>query len=282
MNAGSGIEGAQDGPAELIDAGCLNWLARHIVEYQAIDVDVLDPAERQPFEQLRCIADNCARLRHAVRRSLESGRLPVIIGGDHSLTWGSLAGVLDVYADARCLYIDAHGDINTFEGSPSGHIHGMHLSFLTGICQTDRLVPQYIYPTLRPADLKFIATRSLDVCEQQIAHKYNLDITTAADIRRLGIDHVAAGLRDWLADDNTRHVHMSFDIDAIDPLYAPSTGVPVRGGITPAEAICLMGEALRSGKIVAIDMVEFNPRLGDKQVTLGAWKQIFESVSLNL
>ena len=274
VNIGSGREGAQDGPRSLIEAGFVRWLAHerntapHIIE-----TDVQD--KQNAYDYLAVV---CSRLRKEVSSSIRSGRIPLVLGGDHSLTWGSLPGVLDVYPDAYCIYIDAHGDINTPEGSPSGHIHGMHLSFLTGIAKAPEGEQHYSHPLISPDHLKFYATRALDPCEKEIARKHRLDICTADEMRDTDFGTTIKNLEDWLGNPRVKHIHLSFDIDSVDPTFAPSTGVPENGGITPGQAAGLISTIMKSGKVAAIDLVEFNPRIGDVQTTLRTWEQIVHAI----
>lgn len=276
INVGCGREGAQDGPEALVYAGIEQWFAPHSVTF--FDVVPSEIRSDDVPQLIRIVAASCASLRCRVVDSLRRDKLPVVLGGDHSLTWGSLAGVLDVYPDAHCVYVDAHGDFNTPQGSPSGNVHGMHMSFLMGIHDTSAESSEYHYNKISPDRLHFLATRALDPCEKDIALKHNLDITTADDVRLKGIDAVVAKLARTLAADHVRHVHLSFDIDAVDPAFAPATGVPEQNGLTPDEAAAIVRTVLESGKTVAIDLVEFNPRLRGRDKTAAVMKHIVESI----
>ena len=276
ISKGSGRKGAELGPRVLIDSGVGQWLEPHHVVRKDIVVDECDTTDKNSVkESIREVAREVSPLRETVYESLRSGHLPLVVGGDHSLTWGSLAGTLDEYEDAWCVYIDAHGDINTPEGSPSGHVHGMHLSFLTGIRPVLEEVPGYMHRHMPPGRLKFLATRSLDECECRIAEHYSLDITSSDDIHSRGIAAVTVDLRKWLARDDVRHIHLSFDIDAVDPSYAPGTGVPVDGGISSEEAVVLIETILSSGKVVTVDVVEFNPLLDQGGATVEVLRRVF-------
>lgn len=281
VNIGSGKQGAQDGPETLLKAGVTTWLNPHECNIVA-GCESHDPVLNIDDAALHAVAAQCKSLRRAVVKSLSVGHLPLILGGDHSLTWGSLAGVMDLYPDAYCIYIDAHGDINTYEGSPSGHVHGMCLSFLSGICDVSTVVPEYTHPTIAPQRIKFYATRSLDPCEQDIINNHHLDVITSDNILTHGVQTYTCQLEQWLDTDEVRHVHLSFDIDAIDPSLAPATGVPEKGGITVQDAVALIETVLASGKTVAIDLVEFNPRLEGRDKTLDAWQNIFNAIARSL
>lgn len=277
---GSGRKGAELGPDVLLDAGVEQWLSPHQVHRKYVHVSPRKISSSEDVAaNIREIAREVAPLRETVADSLRKGHLPVILGGDHSLTWGSLAATLDVYEDAWCVYIDAHGDINTPEQSPSGHVHGMHLSFLTGIRPAVKEAPEYMHKNIPCERFKFMATRSLDECERSEAQRFGLDITSSAEIRERGIEDVVEDLRHWLENSSVEKVHLSFDIDAVDPLYAPGTGVPVPHGLKPEEAQALIEAIMSSGRVVTIDMVEFNPLLDRQGATLEVWHKLFGSVS---
>lgn len=280
INKGGGRSGAELGPAVLLDVGVEYWLCPHKVhrKYSPVSSGKILSAENVAAN-IREISCEVAALREIVADSLRNGHLPVILGGDHSLTWGSLAGTLDVYEDAWCVYIDAHGDINTPEESLTGHVHGMHLSFLTGIRPTIEEAPEYVHRNIPCDRFKFIGTRSLDEFERRLAERYGLDITTSSEIRERGIENVVEDLGQWLKNSAAGKIHLSFDIDAVDPVYAPGTGVPVPHGIKPEEAQALIEVILSSGRVVTIDMVEFNPLLDRQGATLEVWHKLFGSVS---
>ncbi len=281
ISIGSGKVGSNEGPKTLLQDGIVSRLFPHNVECYDIDIKSESCAVCDFSEKIRVIADECQLLRYRVVESLYGDKLPIVLGGDHSLTWGSLAGVLDVYPDACCVYVDAHGDINTPSGSPSGNVHGMHMSFLTAISDTTSIATQYRYNKINPDQLKYVATRSLDECERDIFAKYGISCITSESVNSRPIETTLAELQQWIASQE-RPIHLSFDIDAIDPQYAPGTGVPEHGGITPESACKIIKTIIESGRVVSLDLVEFNPRLDKEDRTLVVWRQIFATIAETL
>lgn len=207
------------------------------------------------------VATMASGLRSAVASALRDNRMPLVCGGDHSVTLGSLAGSLDVYAEGLfTVYIDAHGDFNTPQSSPSGNVHGMHLGFLMGFAGCEPFDTLQL-PRLKPSQIAFYATRALDAGEVELAAEHGLRITPAAEIHSRGIVDVCAQLSALLAQPHIQAVHLSIDVDAVDPQYAPGTGVPEPGGLERQQMYALIETVMESGKTVAVDVVEYNPHL---------------------
>lgn len=222
------------------------------------------------------------RLGDIVYHSLSQNHFPLVVGGDHALSWGSISGVTKFSQKTGCVYIDAHGDFNLAEMSPSHNVHGMHMAYLMGLTESPDVDFYEKGIKLNPQDVFFVATRSLDWGEKELSDKYHLNIRTSAEIRRQGIEQTAqALLKDLLASDCQRF-HLSFDIDAIDPSFAPGTGVPEADGITSEEAIYLLNVLLRSGLFISMDFVEFNPLLDKENRTLSLCSDILKTINSSL
>jgi arginase len=199
----------------------------------------------------------CAALRLVVRESLERGAIPLILGGDHSLAAGSLAGVLDRRPDARVLWIDAHGDLNTPDTSPSGNVHGMPLGAALG--QAPGLFPDLDWDQrhLAADQLVLVGIRSLDPGERELIRRLGIRVFTIADVDRLGIYEVIQRALDHL-DPAPGRLHLSLDLDVVDPSAAPGVGTPVSGGITTREAHLAMEQVAQSGLLGSLEAVEVN------------------------
>lgn len=191
------------------------------------------------------ISEACCRLRDVVADSFSKGHFPFIAGGDHVLGWGSLSGVLKAFDKPQCLYVDAHGDFNAASESPSHNVHGMHMCYLMGF--DHRTVAQSIQNGryLDSADVFFCGTRSLDPYERQMADAMKLNISKCYPETLEG----------------SGSLHISFDIDVLDPAVAPATGVPESDGLTYEAAMDVLSEAFSRNKVVSFDLVEFNPLL---------------------
>lgn len=219
------------------------------------------------LDQIVEVNNNLAEL---VYDTLRGGAFPLVIGGDHSLGLGSASGVGKCYEDFGIIWLDAHGDINTNETSPSGNIHGMPLSALMGM-GSEALVNVYAPGNkVNPQNVFLVGTRSLDEGELELIEREQLSVYTMDLIRSEGIDFVAADIRKKLKERKIRNVHFSIDVDSIDPDYAPGTGTRVPEGLIPAEFMSFVEDILSTNLVKSMDLVELNPDLdhGDKTTTL--------------
>lgn len=203
-------------------------------------------------------------LAKTVARAARRGERCLTLGGDHSLAFGTIAGMLEVHRDLRVLYVDAHGDINTPETSPSGNSHGMPLAAHLGLFDARRtLGMKFLKRRLAAGQLAFIGVRDLDPGERRVIADLGITCFTSEDVHRRGMDAVLEEALHAL-DPHGRHaLHVSFDIDVMDPSIAPATGLHVPGGLTE-DQLHAMGRGLsRTGRITALDIAEVNPALGD-------------------
>lgn len=243
----------------------------------------------QPSVRERCYREGMqmyAALRAKVRESLQSARLPVVLGGDHSLAIGSIAGALDVYGeDLAVVWIDAHMDLNTPDTTPSGNLHGMPLAALTRLdpgplggqrkpwapALTEawsEILSQHVPRTsLGRNRVAWVGLRDVDEGEvRNFETMPGAKAWTMQDIDHLGAPTVVRELGEWLNTSGAKKLWVSFDIDALDPFFAPGTGTKVRGGLTYREGH-LIAETLyslgfgeeKSFDIVGVDLVEVNP-----------------------
>jgi arginase len=223
--------------------------------------------EEQHFGEKRAkylteIAETCRDVAQRVHRTLEEGLFPVLLGGDHSIAIGTAAGASKFYRDKRedigLMWIDAHGDMNTPETSPSGNIHGMPFAANLGF-GPDALTKIYDYaPKLRPDRCVLIGVRDLDVREARTIKKSGVYVFTMRDIDEQGMRGVMEKSLD-LAKRETAGFIVSFDMDVMDPAEAPGVGTPVRGGLTFREAHLALEMIADSGKMLALELVEINP-----------------------
>lgn len=198
--------------------------------------------------------------------SVSTPAFPLTLGGDHSLAMGTLEASGKRYPDLAVIYIDAHGDINTINSTVTGHIHGMPLSFVikdTQFQEENSNCPpfSFIKPVINPANIAFIGTRDLDPPEVEFIRRLNISTFTPSVVKELGPQEVVKQIFDRINPDRTRPVHVSFDIDSIDPLWAPSTGTAVPNGLTLTEAVEIAHEIARTKTMIAIDVVEVNPKI---------------------
>lgn len=219
------------------------------------------------------------KLADKVYTSLKNGKFPLIVGGDHALSWGSISGVTKHNPNIGCIYIDAHGDFNLAEVSPSHNIHGMHMAYLMGLADSPLNDWYEEGIKLNKRNVFFIGTRSLDTGEIVLAKKHNLNIQTSNDIRRNGIKEETTKLLSLIEKSGLENFHISLDIDVIDPTKAPGTGVPEKDGITVEDVEYLIKKIFENKNIISMDFVEFNPLLDKNNETLNVCKRILETLN---
>ncbi|HZV13316.1 MAG TPA: arginase, partial [Candidatus Kapabacteria bacterium] len=224
----------------------------------------------QHLKYLPEIARAVTIMAHKTEKIMDEGGFPLAIGGDHSMAIGTIAGIA-----SHCkrnnkrlgvIWVDAHSDVNTPETSPSGNIHGMPLAVTLGIGPTELTTVGGDFKKVDPKNLILIGLRSIDEGEKQLIKKLGIQSYTMADIDKQGAHKV---ISQALADLHKRvdHIHVSFDIDSVDPTVAPGVGTPVAGGLTYREAMLIMEEIADSGFLNSLDIVEINPILDNHNQT---------------
>jgi arginase len=206
----------------------------------------------------------CQKLYQTALASLDEGALPLVLGGDHSLSAGSVAAAAAFHARRGAplglIWVDAHGDMNRPDTSDSGNVHGMPLAALLGAepAELARLAGET--PAMAAAHTVLVGIRNLDDIEKQLVRDSKVHVFTMKDIDRMGITQVMERAL-AIACDGTGGVHISFDMDVCDPSIAPGVGTPVKGGLDYREAHVVMEMVAESGKLTSLDLVEVNPTL---------------------
>lgn len=211
------------------------------------------------------VGNGLRQIKEIYEQKASEGKFCLVLGGDHTIGAGSLAGLLSVHPDAGIIWVDAHADINTPEVSGSGNMHGMPISFLMkGLVDTSK-IPGLEWlasgPTMNPDQLVYIGLRDVDAPERRIIRELGIKAFTMQEVDRFGIGKTMEMALDHLCAKQQRPLHMSYDIDAVDPLLAPSTGTKVRGGLTWREAHYVAEAAAETNLLCGLDMVEVNPTL---------------------
>lgn len=275
VDLGAGRRGVDMGPSAIRIADLepkLESLGHKVTDYGDIDV-VIPETQKVGAGKLRYkapILAACDELRQQVERSLGEGRTPLVLGGDHSIAIGSVAGTSNHYArqgeTIGLIWFDAHGDANTPDTTPSGNIHGMSLAVLLGLGDPDLVQLGGRGAKVQPGNSVLIGCRDLDPGERTTLKKCGVTVYTMRDLDERGMrDVVDEAIK--LASDNTAGIHLSFDLDVVDPEDAPGTGTPVWGGITYREAHLAMEMLSDRAQVVAIDLVEVNPVLDSQNMT---------------
>jgi arginase len=223
---------------------------------------LMDPLQNLPIKNLDTAGAAMKRIAEATQAIALKKHFCLTLGGDHSVAIGSLLGLLHVYPDLRVVWVDAHGDINTPESSPSGNLHGMPLAALTGLFQLSQYPGfEYFTPLLKPKNLVLVGIRSLDAEERKTIETLGVQIFTMTEIDRYGIGPVMEAAIEAINPEGDAPMHLSFDIDAIDPMYAPATGTRVPGGLTYREAHYIAEAMAETNQLISMDIVEVNPDL---------------------
>lgn len=272
MDLGADRRGVDMGPSALRIAGLKEKLER--LGYKIIDSgDIyIQIKEKQKIanpklKYLNEIVRTAKTLATKVERVLEKGQFPLCIGGDHSMAVGSIAGISSYCKKNNLklgvIWIDAHADMNTEDSTPSGNIHGMPLSASLGI-GNERLVHLVGFaPKVLPENCALIGVRSIDGPEKENIKKLNPAVYTMADIDKLGIHRVISRVLKQFKE-KVDHIHVSFDLDSVDPSVAPGVGTPVPGGLSYRETHLLMESIADCGCISSLEVTEVNPILDNQ------------------
>jgi arginase len=275
MDLGAGRRGVDMGPSALRVAGLNEKLAAIGYEVKDLGNVLVEQPESSPVgpshaRYLAQIAHTCARLATIVEQAADEGRAPLVLGGDHSIAVGTVAGVSRHFRkqDRRLglIWVDAHADMNTPETSPSGNVHGMPLACCIGIGPPELALLAGEEPAVEPSSVAIIGLRSVDEAERLNVKAASVHAFTMRDIDERGmrsviqeaIQHATLG---------TDGFHLSFDMDAVDPDEAPGVGTPVPGGITYREAHLAMEIVCDSGLMASMELVEVNPVMDEANRT---------------
>jgi len=271
MDLGADRRGVDIGASAIRYAGLNDQLRRLNYEVHDVGNIIVPQPESQPIgnpqlKYLEPILKAAEELADAVTAALIANEFPLILGGDHSIGLGSITGVTRVYKDISVIWIDAHADFNTEETTPSGNIHGMILAALAGIGNSRLTGIGGWAPKLDPQKIIIVGARELDFGERELLRSHHVHVFTMSDIDQRGISNVMSEALS-LAEKASDGIHLSLDMDALDPVHAPGVGTPVRGGLTYREAHMIMELIADSGRLIGMDVVEVNPILDRENAT---------------
>lgn len=237
------------------------------------------------MKNVKPIVESDYRLADEVYSSLANNHFPLIFGGDHSLSWGSIAGVTRKYDDLAVVYIDAHGDFNTEQTSETHNVHGMHMAYLMGFGALNKnidLQDHHFVGSVNPQSVFFVGSRALDQGELDFKEQYNMNVFSSDDVRNRGWDAVSKEVTKTLLDRKVQHVHISLDIDVMDPSFVPGTGVPEKKGLNPEEVNGMLACFLSNLPVVSMDLVEYNPRLDKEEKTYHVCLNLMKTINESL
>lgn len=269
LDLGAARRGVDMGPSAIRYAGLAERL-------EALGIDVVDSGnvvaelpevaaqDDRSARYLQSILKSCAQLAARVAAVATEGRVPLVLGGDHSIAMGTLAGMHRARGPGGVLWLDAHGDLNRPSTSPSGNVHGMPLAAALGKCgfELEGFEPP---PWLDPAHVALVGVRALDAGEKELVRETGIRVFTMSHIDRRGIAGVMSNALEVVAGSN--FVHLSFDVDVCDPEIAPGVGTPIRGGLSYREASLAMELLADADILSSIEVVEVNPILDNADMT---------------
>lgn len=271
MDLGADRRGVDIGASAIRYAGLNDQLRRLGYTVNDIGNIVVPQPESQPtgdprLKYLEPIVQVSEDLANAVSSALKDGEFPLILGGDHSIALGSITGVARVHSDVGVIWVDAHADFNTHETTPSGNIHGMILGALAGVGHPKLTGIGGWSPKINMQTIVIVGARDIDPPEQELLRQQHIHVFTMTDIDQRGMDKVMHEAIE-IASQAEHGIHLSLDMDSLDPREAPGVGTPVRGGLTYREAHLAMEVVASSGRMVSMDAVEVNPMLDRENTT---------------
>jgi arginase len=272
MDLGQNRRGVDMGPSAIRYAGVLDRLEALNLKIEDLgDVQIPQPERHQRDDEtnlrnLKEVATGNENLANAVDGIVSKGHFPLVLGGDHSIAIGTLAGLAKHHKNMGVIWYDAHGDLNTGDTSPSGNIHGMPLAVSLGIGHEKLINIGGTGAKIKPENIVIIGARSLDDGERKLIKEMGIKVYTMHEIDRLGMTKVMSETINYLKE-RTDSVHLSLDLDGLDPQDAPGVGTPVIGGISYRESHLAMEMLAESKIITSAEFVEVNPILDEKNKT---------------
>ncbi|MEG0292522.1 MAG: arginase [Anaerovoracaceae bacterium] len=268
MDKGAGTRGVDMGPYAIRYAGLIDGIKN--LGYDCVDKgDIISTKEGITSNNMKnfdVVSDINTQLYNSVCKSFDDGALPVILGGDHSIAAGSISATAQKYKNIGVIWVDAHGDWNSADSSPSGNMHGMPFSAVCGAGPKEMIEFGQEHCFVDTKNCVQIGGRDIDSIEKLRMKEHGVTVFSIADIDRLGMPEVVRQAIE-IASNGTEGFHLSYDVDAITPEAAPGTGTIVHSGLTVREAFYLVETIAQTGKMLAIDMVEVNPMLDDHNRT---------------
>jgi arginase len=270
LDLGSGRRGVDMGPSAIRYAGLkarIEGLGRTCEDWGNVITAVAEASaiEDERVRFLPEIKETCERVAELVGRAVGEGYLPLVLGGDHSVALGTLGGLARAEGAGGVLWLDAHGDLNRPETSPTGNVHGMPLAAALGLAGPEFESPAFRLPAIDPTRLALVGVRALDAAERELVAELDARVYTMSDVDRLGIESAIRESLEHIAGDG--FVHVSLDMDVLDPEVAPGVGTPVRGGLSYREAHLAMELVAESGLVGSLEVVEVNPILDRENET---------------
>ena len=270
LDLGQGRRGVDMGPSAIRAAGLeerLTSLGYRVRDHGNVETAVPEATalrdERARF--LPEIIETCERIAAKVAEEAQKKAIPLVLGGDHSVALGTLGGLASVHGPGGVLWIDAHSDVNTPATSPSGNVHGMPLAAALGLAGAGFESEAWPLPAVAAKRVALLGARQLDAGERRLLREAGVRVFTMSEIDRIGVERAVREALDRVSGGG--FVHVSLDMDALDPEIAPGVGTPVRGGLTYREAHLLLELVAESELAGSLEVVEVNPILDRENTT---------------
>ena len=270
LDLGAGRRGVDMGPSAIRYAGLdarIKELGRACLDWGNVGTAVAEATEvvDEQARFLPQIMETCERVAALVERAAGDGNLPLVLGGDHSVALGTLGGLARLRGPGGVLWIDAHADLNRPETSPSGNVHGMVLAAALGLAGERFEDGSWPVPSVERTRVALVGVRALDEGERELLGRLEASVYTMSDVDRFGVERAVRESLAHIA--GPGFVHVSLDMDALDPDVAPGVGTPVRGGLSYREAHLALELVAESGLADALEVVEVNPILDRENET---------------
>ena len=270
MDLGQNRRGVDIGPSAIRYAGVverLKDLGHSVDDLGDITIGRREISQNTKLRNLEEVVAANTLLANRVNEIVGADNFPIVLGGDHSIAIGTLAGLADRYENLGVIWYDAHADLNTSETSPSGNIHGMPLAVSIGLGHEALVNIRDFAPKIKPENVVIIGARSVDPGERELIREKGIKVFSMHEIDKLGMSEVMNQTIQYFKDREVDGVHLSLDLDGLDPLYTPGVGTPVAGGITYRESHLAMEMLYASNLVTSAEFVEVNPILDEKNKT---------------
>lgn len=268
MDLGQARRGVDMGPSAIRYAGIverLEQLGYAVKDYGNVEVDErsIEEASHQNLKNLSAVVNTSMRIRQTVEQMIDKEAFPLMLGGDHCMSIGTLAAITARHENLGVIWYDAHGDLNVPETSPTGNIHGMPLAVNLGLGHS--LLTDIVKKKLDPKNVVLIGSRDLDEGERALIKRLGIKVFTMHEVDKLGMATVMQQTLHYLA--HTDGIHLSLDLDGLDPMECPGVGTPVIGGLSYRESHLAMEMLAESGRVTSAEFVEVNPILDERNKT---------------
>lgn len=275
MDLGAGRRGVDMGPSAVRVANLNERVAS--LGYKIEDLGNINVVQAESVEAgaasaryLKEIAATCARLAGIVESTVDSGKFPLVLGGDHSIAIGTVSGLSHYYHQQGkkigLVWVDAHADMNTPDTSPSGNVHGMPLACCVGMGPKELTHIFEYAPKVEPRNVAVIGLRSVDADERKNVQRTGVHAYTMRDVDERGLRAIVQEALEFV-NDGTEGFHLSFDMDSVEPHEAPGVGTPVKGGMTYREAHLAMENVCDCDRMLGLEVVEVNPVIDEANRT---------------